>query len=116
ARAPRAREIRARDSKPAGGGVDARQSFGRFSLFAEAAYLQPLSVASLGDRTPQTRAYGARGALGAAFRVTGGMEIDAHATYTLVRLSLEPLAGRADEPGRVFDQYLVSTLGLRFSL
>jgi len=110
------REIPTADYKLAGGGIDARQSFGRFSLFAEAAYLQPLSVASLGDRNPQKRAYGARGALGVAFRVTGGMEIDAHATYTLVRLSLEPLAGRADEPGRVFDQYLVSTLGLRFSL
>jgi hypothetical protein len=111
-----AREIPTADYKLVGGGVDGRQSLGRFSLFAEAAYLQPLSVASLGDRNPQTRAYGARGALGVAFRVTGGMEIDAHATYTLVRLSLEPLAGRADQPGRVSDQYLVSTLGLRFSL
>jgi len=109
-------EIPTADYKLAGGGVDARQTFGRLSFFAEAAYLQPLSAASLGDRVPQTRAYGARGVLGAAFRVTAGMEIDAHATYTLVRLSLEPLAGRADEPGRVSDQYLVSTLGLRFSL
>ncbi len=98
------------------GGLDARRSFGNFSLFLEAAYLYPFHIDDLGDRIPNVRAYGGRGVLGAAFKFTRTIEIDAHATYTFVRFSLQPVAGRADAPGRVFDQYIVSTLAFRLNI
>jgi hypothetical protein len=94
-------------------GFDVRPIFGKFSMFLEASYLFPLIVADLGDRTPGRRGYGGRGVFGVAYRVARSFEVDAHATYTVVRLSLDPLPGRADEPGRVFDQYLAATLGTR---
>jgi hypothetical protein len=94
-------------------GFDVRPTFGRFSAFLEASYLFPLNVADLGDRKAGRRGWGGRGVLGLAYRVAPSFEIDAHATYTVVRLSLDPLPGRADEPGRVFDQYIAGTLGLR---
>jgi hypothetical protein len=97
-------------------GLDARESFGKFSLFLEGAYLHPLHVAALGDRVPQGSAYGGRGTFGLAFKIVPAFEIDAHATYTVVRFSLAPVAGRPDEPGRVVDQYLVSSLALRLNL
>src|SRR5713101_5886223 len=95
------------------GGFDARQSFGNFSVFLEAGYLYPFHIDDLGDRIPNKRAYGGRGLLGAAFKFSRAFEIDAHATYTFVRFSLQPVAGRPDAPGRVIDQYIVSTLAFR---
>jgi hypothetical protein len=98
------------------GGIDARQTFGKFAVFLEGTYLNPLTVTALGDRTPQKGAFGGRGTLGLAFKLSPYFEIDAHATYTVMRFTLAPVAGRADEPGRVLDQYLVSSLGLRLNL
>jgi hypothetical protein len=101
----------------AGAGFDMRETFGIFSVFLEATYLYPLHIDDLGDRVPmKSGAYAGRGTFGIAFRLARSFEIDAHGTYTVVRFSLASVPGRADEPGRVFDQYLVSALGLRLNL
>jgi hypothetical protein len=99
-----------------GAGFDMRETFGIFSMFLEATYLHPLFIADLGDRIPEKGAWGARGTFGVGFRLGRSFEIDAHATYTVVRFSLASVPGRTDEPGRVYDQYLVSGLGLRLYL
>jgi hypothetical protein len=99
------------------GGVDARQTFGIFSAFLEATYLYPLHVDDLGDRIPvKGSAYGGRATLGVALRIWRSFEVDAHATYTVVRFSIASVPGRNDVPGHVYDQYLVSGLGLRLYL
>jgi hypothetical protein len=100
----------------AGAGFDIRQTFGIFSMFLEATYLYPLHIDDLGDRIPMKGAYAGHGTFGIAFRLARSFEIDAHGTYTVVRFSLASVPGRADEPGRVFDQYIVSALGLRLYL
>jgi hypothetical protein len=110
------REVPTGDYSLLEGSVDARQSFGNFSVFLDAGYLYPFQIGSLGDRIPNKRAYGGRGVVGVAFKLSRVVEMDAHASYTFVRFSLQPLALRSDEPGRVFDQYILSTIGLRFSL
>jgi hypothetical protein len=98
------------------GGLDARESIGSLAFLAEASFLYPSTVADLGNRTPLQGGYGGRGVLGLAVMLSRALEIDALATYTAVRFSLASVPGRADEPGEVLDQYLVSTLGLKLSL
>jgi len=86
------------------GGADARWSFGHFSVVVDATYMQPLSIAPLGDRRASPQAYGVRGGLGAGLKF-GVFEADLRGTFTLFRLQLDPVPGRSDGPGRVFDQY-----------
>jgi hypothetical protein len=86
------------------GGADARWSFGHFSVVVDATYMQPLSIAPLGDRRPSLQAFGVRGGLGAGLKF-GVFEADLRGTFTLFRLQLDPVPGGSDAPGRVFDQY-----------
>lgn len=92
-------------------GADARRSFGRFSVVVDAAYMQALSIAPLGDRRPSPLAFGVRGGLGAGLRF-GVLEVDLRGTFTLFRLQLDPVAGGSDGPGRVFDEYFGARLAV----
>jgi hypothetical protein len=92
-------------------GADARYAWGAFSLFADGRFLLPLTVSPLGDRTPSGGRFGFNVALGAALAFWRFFEVELRGTYTLLSLSLPTVAGRADQPGNVIDQYLVFGAG-----
>jgi len=97
-------------------GVDARQSFGPFSMYLDVALLYAFTIDPLGDRQPGRGGLGVRGTFGLAVRLVRAVEIDVHLTPALVTYSLATLPDRDDQPGRVRDEYLVSSLGLRLLL
>ena len=92
-------------------GMDARYAWGRFSIFADARFLLPVTVSQVGDRMPSGAKLGFNSALGAAYAFSRFFEAEVRGAYTLVTFSLPAVAGRGDERGTVTDAYLVFSAG-----
>jgi hypothetical protein len=95
-------------------GADGRLALGPLALLGDAQLLVPLSIAPLGDRKP-TGGFGVRAKLGVACDLLPMLTIDLSESYTLMSFGLEAVKGRSDEPGRVLDQYFVTSLGISVS-
>jgi hypothetical protein len=95
-------------------GVDARYAWGALSVFADGRFLLPLSISQLGNRTASGARLGASLAGGAAYAFGRFFEVELRAAYTLMTFSFPAVAGRPDERGAVFDQYLVFSAGATF--
>jgi hypothetical protein len=92
-------------------GVDARYTWGAFSVFGDARFLLPVTVSQLGDRVPIGAKLGFNGALGAAYALSRFFEVEVRGAYTLVTFGLPAVAGRPDERGTVTDGYVVLSAG-----
>jgi hypothetical protein len=92
-------------------GVDVRYAWRRFSVFADARFLLPVTVSPIGNRAPSGAKLGGHVAGGGIVRFGRYFELEARVDYTVIYLSLPTVGGRADQPGTVLDQYVVFSIG-----
>ena len=91
-------------------GTDLRYAWGRFSIFADARILWPMTASPFGNRTPTDLKLGGHLGGGGILRFGRYFEVEARVDYTLLYLQV-PAAGGRSEKGSVFDQYLVFSIG-----
>jgi hypothetical protein len=92
-------------------GTDLRYAWGRFSIFADARFLLPLTASPPGNRTPTGVKFGGHLGGGAIVRFGRYFEVEARADYTLMYMQLPTTGGRINENASVIDQYLVFSIG-----
>jgi hypothetical protein len=86
------------------GALDARASFGAFSILAGGGYLDVLSVGALGGVFPRESVGGVEGRVGGAFTPMRGLEISMGLAYTRFFYSFHPAPGDSGIAGGALDQ------------
>ncbi len=111
------------DDKMAYLAVDAAFPIGPVTIVGAATYLHGVSIAPSGRELDDLRYWhlptavgeGAELRIGAGLALWRSLEVRLSLEYALLVHHLRPLAGRADEPGRVIDSYVSVGLGPYFS-
>ena len=97
-------------------GLDARAFFGKFSVFAGAAYLAVLSTGEIDRYFPRASVGGVAARLGGGFSITENLELSLGAGYTRFFYSFNPEPGDANVAGGALDQMLRASAGLAILL
>jgi hypothetical protein len=96
------------------GGLDARLTLPRLSLYLSGSYLGVLSAAPTGTYFPRATVGGVEGTIGAAYSLAYGFELSLEIAYTRFFYSMNPEPGDAYVAGGALDQMGRGALGLGY--